>query len=207
MDGNRHSSGACSAMPLCPCCPLFSPLNEPIQWNLLFPTVCLFQACYSTNMYSAGGKNPICSMTCCVFGRQFQIYLWSHGLTLKFSHKDLLSLPWCFIWYKLQPKNSSCLHASFILHVDAGWLIFFLFHFFLSKWLLLGQQELGHCWQHWVFLAAVVLAGVKPQGLVVRPQEGVRRTKDLLHLNELREDGCGTSFLWLRSTQAQSRYT
>lgn len=160
-------------------------------------------------MYSAGGKNPICSMTCCVFGRQFQIYLWSHGLTFKSSHKDLLSLPWCFIWYKLQPKKL-ILSACIFYITCRPWLAYFFsfpFFFLKSKWLLLGQPELGHCWQHWVFLAAVVLAGVKPQGLVVRPQEGVRRSKDLLHLNALREDGCGTSFLWLRSTQAQSRYT
>lgn len=72
---------------------------------------------------------------------------------MKFSHKDLLSLPWCFIWYKLQPKNSSCLHASFILHVDAGWLIFFLFHFFIKMapswtagaWTLLAALGLLSC--------------------------------------------------------------
>ncbi|CAG5979117.1 unnamed protein product [Menidia menidia] len=59
----------------------------------------------------------------------------------------------------------------------------------LRAWLFFGQQGLGHYWQHWFFLAAAVLTGLRLQGLVLQSQEEANRKKNPRHLNELREDG------------------
>lgn len=107
-------------------------------------------------MSSAGGRNPICSMTRCVFSRQFHIFLWSHGFTFKFSHKDLLRLPCFFIWYKLQPRSSFCLHVSFISHVDPGWNCLF-FSFFPPLSILLIKMALSWTTGAWTLLAALAL--------------------------------------------------
>lgn len=113
--------------------------------------------CYNTNRHSAGGRNPICSMTCSVFRRYLQIYLWSHGLTFKFSHKDLLSLPWwSFIWYKTTTKKlflSACIFYI-TCRPRLDFFLFFLFPIFLIKmapswtagaWTLLAALGLLSC--------------------------------------------------------------